>query len=76
MNNPENRKEYVIRFRTRDSQIKSGKRFGIGACQVINEATNESAIVELLGGAQLGFAEMGFSLRSLHEPRPADRRGN
>jgi hypothetical protein len=48
MNNADNRKEYVIRFRVRDGQIKSGKRFGVSAAQVIYEATNEPAIVELL----------------------------
>jgi hypothetical protein len=48
MNNPEHRKEYVIRFRTRDGQLKSGKRFGVLAVQVINEATKEPAIIELL----------------------------
>lgn len=42
------RKEYLIRFKTRDGQIKSSKRFGVSATQVIVEATNESAIVELL----------------------------
>src|SRR5580692_11912759 len=48
MNNAGNRKEYVIRFRVRDGQIKSGKRFGVSAAQVIYEATNKPAIVKLL----------------------------
>jgi hypothetical protein len=38
----------VIRFKTRDGQIKSGKRYGVSAVQVLYEITNESAIVEVL----------------------------
>ena len=48
MNNEGNRKEWCIKFKTRDGQIKNGKRFGVSACQVIYEVTNESAVVELL----------------------------
>ena len=48
MNNANKWKEYCIKFQTRDGQIKSGRRFGVSACQVIYEVTNESAVVELL----------------------------
>jgi hypothetical protein len=61
MNNERNRKEYIIRFRTRDGQIKSAKRWGVSATQVIVESTNETAIVELLGcrlAEDMAFHEM------------------
>jgi hypothetical protein len=56
MNNPEHRKEYVIRFRTRDGQLKSGKRFGVSAAQVLYEITSESPVVEVLSCRSLGDA--------------------
>jgi hypothetical protein len=60
MNNA-SRKEYCVSFRTRDGQIKNGKRFGISAAQVLYEITNESAIIEVLScrpAADLAFSEM------------------
>jgi hypothetical protein len=50
-----------LTFRTRDGQIKNGKRFGISAARVLYEITNESAIIEVLScraATDLNFQEM------------------
>jgi hypothetical protein len=48
-------------FQNSRGQIKSGKRFGVSAAQVLYEITNESAIVEVLScraATDLNFQEM------------------